>query len=68
MPPQAIRLSLSDLPDNWRAVLSWGPCFCQGLGGETCPSCANAARLDAAGLDWEGEYERAVQTGEALRL
>lgn len=68
MPPQAIRLSLSDLPDDWHAVLSWGPCFCQGLSGETCPSCANAARLEAAGLDWEDEYERAIQAGEALRF
>jgi hypothetical protein len=31
------------------------------LRGETRQSCANAARLDAAGLDWEDE-------GEVLRL
>jgi hypothetical protein len=68
VPTQAIRLSLDELPESWRAVLQWGPCFCSGLGGQTCPSCANAARLEAAGLDWETEYEDAIEAGEALRL
>jgi len=67
MPP-VVQLSLNDLPDSWKALLQWGPCFCQALAGETCPSCNHAEHLDAAGLDWETEYERAISAGEAIRL
>ncbi len=67
MPP-VVQLSLKDLPDSWKALLQWGPCFCQVLGGETCPSCSNAQRIAAEGLDWEAEYERAIQAGDAILL
>jgi hypothetical protein len=63
-----MHLRLTDLPDDWRAILQWGPCVCEALDGELCPSCANAARLEAEGLDWETAHERAIQAGEALRL
>jgi hypothetical protein len=62
------KLSLAELSDAWRAALQWGPCFCQALGGETCPSCSHAQSIEAAGLDWEAEYEKAVQAGEAIPL
>ncbi len=67
MPP-VVQPSLKDLPDSWKALLEWGPCFCQALAGETCPSCSNAQQLDTAGLDWEAEYERAIGAGKAIRL
>jgi hypothetical protein len=62
----AMRLSTKDLPDNWRLLLQWGPCFCLVLDGETCPSCANAERITAAGLDWSAEYEKAIDAGDAI--
>lgn len=69
MPPaSAIRLSLVELPDSWRLVLQWGPCFCSALDGDTCPSCANAQRITVAGLDWCAEYEKAIQAGTAILL
>lgn len=64
--PREIQLSLKDLPASWRTLLQWGPCFCLVLGGETCPSCANAQRITAGGLDWCTEYERAIGAGEAI--
>jgi hypothetical protein len=60
------RLATKDLPDDWRLLLQWGPCFCPVLDGETCPSCANAQRITAAGLDWCAEYERAIEAGDAI--
>jgi hypothetical protein len=62
----AMRLSTKDLPAGWRTLLQWGPCFCLVLKGETCPSCANAERITAAGLDWCAEYEKAVEAGDAI--
>jgi hypothetical protein len=61
-----IRLSLADLPDTWRSVLQWGPCLCAALRAETCPSCSNAQRIAAAGLDWSTEYEKAIKAGDAI--
>jgi len=60
----AVRLSLADLPDAWRSVLQWGHCLCPALDGETCPSCSNAQRIEAAGLDWLSEYGKAIQAGK----
>jgi hypothetical protein len=64
--PQVIQLSLKDLPADWRTLMQWGPCFCPVLDGETCPSCANAQRITAAGLDWCTEYEKAIEAREAI--
>lgn len=64
--PQVMHLSLMDLPAGWRTLLQWGPCFCLVLDGETCPSCANAQRITAAGRDWSTEYENAIEAGEAI--
>ncbi|MEA3172824.1 MAG: hypothetical protein QOF42_235, partial [Gammaproteobacteria bacterium] len=44
------RLSVEELPENWRSVLQWGPCFCRALVREKCPSCTNAQRIEVAGL------------------
>lgn len=63
-----VRLSLAELTQTWRAVLQWGPCLCQAMDGETCPSCANAKRIEDAGLDWQVEYDRAIQAGDAIPL
>jgi hypothetical protein len=62
----AMRLATKDLPDNWRLLLQWGPCFCLVLDRDTCPSCANAERITAAGLDWCTEYEKAIDAGDAI--
>jgi hypothetical protein len=67
MPP-VVQLSLKDLPEAWKALLQWGPCLCQALAGETCPSCSHAQRIAAEGLDWEAEYDKAIQAGEAILL
>ena len=67
MPP-VVQLSLKDLHDNWRTLLQWGPCFCQALAGERCPSCVNAQRIEAAGLEWVTEYEKAIEAGNAILL
>lgn len=64
--PQAIQLSLKDLPASWRALLQWGPCVCPALAGETCPSCANAQRITAAELDWSTECGKAIEAGETI--
>ena len=61
-----MRLSTKELPDDWRTLLQWGSCFCLVLDGETCPSCANAERITAAGLDWSAEYEKAIEAGDAI--
>jgi hypothetical protein len=63
-----VRLKLSNLPDDWRQVLQWGQCVCIAMEGETCPSCSNSQRIEAAGLDWSTEYEKAIQAGEAILL
>ena len=63
-----LRLSVEDLSENWRYVLQWGPCFCRALVREKCPSCANSQRIEVAGLDWETEYEKAIEVGDAIRL
>jgi hypothetical protein len=60
-------LSVANLPDDWRRLLRWGPCFCEVLA-EPCPSCAHAAQLESAGLDWAEEYRRALDAGEAILL
>ena len=62
------RLSVEELPENWRSVLQWGPCFCVALRGEKCPSCVNSQRIEGAGLDWQTEYEKAIDAGEAIQL
>jgi len=63
-----MRLKLSDLPDDWRQILQWGPCVCVALAGEMCPSCENSQRIEKAGLDWLTEYEKAILAGEAILL
>jgi hypothetical protein len=63
-----MRVSVKELPEGWRELMQWGPCFCQALDGEQCPSCANAKRIEAAGLDWQAEYEKAIQAGTAIPL
>lgn len=63
-----MQVSVKDLPDVWQELLKWGPCFCPVLIGETCPSCANAKRIEAAGLDWQAEYEKAIRAGTAIPL
>jgi hypothetical protein len=63
-----MRVSVKNLPEDWRELLQWGPCFCAALAGEDCPSCANAERIEAAGLDWQAEYEKAIQAGKAIQL
>jgi hypothetical protein len=63
-----VRLSLDQLTDAWRSVLQWGACLCEAMDRETCPSCANAKRIEDAGLDWQVEYDRAIQAGEAILL
>ena len=41
----------------------WGPCT-DGTQMEClCPSCQNANRIEAAGLDWEEEYQKARARG-----
>jgi hypothetical protein len=63
----AIRLSFAELPNNWRALLKWGPCLCQALApGETCLSCINVDHIEACGLIWEDEYNRALEAGETI--
>lgn len=63
-----IQVSLADLPNSWRAILRWGPCFCRALDGETCRPVPMQSHINAGGLDWETEYERAINAGEAIRL
>jgi hypothetical protein len=66
--PIKLRLSVEELPENWRSVLKWGPCFCRALVRAKCPSCTNSQRIEIAGLDWETEYEKAIDAGDAIRL
>jgi hypothetical protein len=62
-------LSFENLPENaLRAIHLWGPCFCEYLDGETCTSCIHAQEIEAKGLDWEAEFQRAVEVGEAVLL
>jgi hypothetical protein len=63
-----MRVLVKDLPKVWRELLQWGPCFCAALAGEPCPSCDNSQRIEAAGLDWQTEYEKAIQAGTAIPL
>jgi hypothetical protein len=46
----------------------WGPCLCKATEPDTCPSCATAKRIEDAGLDWDTEYDNAIQAGEAIVL
>jgi hypothetical protein len=62
-----IQLSFDELPDTWRALLKWGPCLCQALKpGEKCLSCLNVDEIEATGLIWEDEYNRALEAGETI--
>jgi hypothetical protein len=63
-----VHLKLFYLPDDWRQILQWGHCVCIVLDGDTCPSCVNSQRIEAAGLDWLTEYEKAILAGEAILL
>lgn len=63
-----MRVSVKELPEGWRELLQWGSCFCEALVGEQCPSCANAERIETAGLDWQAEYEKAIRAGRAIPL
>jgi hypothetical protein len=67
-PVPRVQLSLAELTDAWRSVLQWGPCLCHAMDREICPSCTNARRIEDAGLDWQAEYDRAIQAGEAILL
>ena len=51
-----IQLSFDELPDTWRALLKWGPCL----------SCLNVDEIEATGLIWEDEYNRALEAGETI--
>lgn len=42
----------------------WGPCFCPSDESWECPACKNAEDLEAQGLDYDEEYEKAAQEKE----
>ena len=41
----------------------WGPCTGSASDSCNCPSCENASRIEAQGLDWDDEYEAASKRG-----
>ena len=50
---------------NGELFTAWGPCFCDPGGvGPRCAACRNADRIEAAGLDWEEEYQKHCQDRE----
>lgn len=65
---QCARLTVEELPAKWIAVLRWGPCLCEAMNAATCPSCANAQQIADSGLDWQAEYAKAIEAGEAIWL
>ena len=64
--PCEFRLRICPKPGG--ICCKWGPCFCPALAGERCPSCDNSRRIEAAGLDWQTEYEKAIQARTAILL
>lgn len=41
----------------------WGPCICAGK--NECESCVNANEIELNGLDWDEEFNKAMERGEA---
>ncbi len=40
----------------------WGACSCPSNGKYTCSVCQHAEELEVAGLDWEEEYQKSLES------
>lgn len=44
--------------ESGEAYTEFGPCLCGGSQENPCLSCQKANEIEAAGLDWETEYQK----------
>ena len=59
MPEPTVSYPLAHIAwESGEAFTEFGPCFCGGSQSEPCLSCQKANEIEAAGLDWETEYQK----------